>query len=79
MYQSLDSKIGFPVRRWHVIVLAAAFVAVLGLVGHYDFQAAECEHALYCEMIAVWEADAARGVAANDRAGWPPFKGDCRD
>ena len=31
----------------------------------------------YCETVAIWKADAARGVTANDRAGWPPFDVEC--
>lgn len=29
----------------------------------------------YCEMVALWNQDAARGVPHADRRGWPPYRG----
>ena len=31
----------------------------------------------YCEMVTLWEADAAAGIAPEHRAGWPPYRGQC--
>ena len=28
---------------------------------------------LYCDMVAEWRKDAARGVPLHDRSGWAPF------
>lgn len=48
-------------------------VAVAGLVfTESDSKAVEQRH--YCEMVSLWEADAAIGVKENDRAGWPNYK-----
>lgn len=54
---------------------ALVFV-LLGIVGQSDYEEAIQRNNLYCEMKQLWEADAARGVAPEDRAGWPPFNPD---
>jgi hypothetical protein len=60
--------------------IAAAFglLIAFGVAGHFDVQDEQVQHEHYCEMVAIWEADAARGVPSNDRAGWPPFDGECK-
>lgn len=30
----------------------------------------------YCEMVSIWKADATRGIAPEQRNGWPPYQGD---
>jgi len=52
-------------------------VAAFGLMGHLDEQDAKMHQAHYCDMVSAWESDAARGIPAADRAGWPPFDGGC--
>lgn len=51
------------------------FVVALGIVGHFDHEAAEADLDNYCDMVALWKADKAAGIPANERRGWPPFKG----
>lgn len=59
-----------------------AFLALMGLfllmgiAGQMDYEDAVEQENYYCEMVKIWEDDAARGVRAEDRAGWPPFKGE---
>lgn len=38
-----------------------------------DAQDAENEHRFYCEMIALWKADAAMNVEPAQRRGWPDY------
>nr|DAQ54382.1 MAG TPA: hypothetical protein [Caudoviricetes sp.] len=61
----------------YAIGLVALILAV-GYVGQDDYEESIRQEQQYCEMVAVWKADAARGIPANDRAGWPPFDGECK-
>lgn len=58
--------------------LAALLVVLIGVAGHFDVEDADTQHANYCSMVATWHAEAAKGVPANDRAGWPPYDGECK-
>lgn len=58
--------------------LVAALAVLFGIVGHFDAQDADDQHNLYCSMVATWKAEAKAGVPANDRAGWPPYDGECK-
>ncbi len=57
--------------------LAAALLILVGVAGHFDELDAEAQHDYYCSMVATWHAEAAKGVPANDRTGWPPYDGEC--
>ena len=57
--------------------LAAAPIILAGIVGHFDAEDADTQHDLYCSMTATWKTEAARGVPANNRTGWPPYDGEC--
>lgn len=61
-------------KIWGFTALLLAFAA-LALAGTMDAQDAENSHQQYCEMVALWDADAARGIAPEQRRGWPPFDG----
>lgn len=50
--------------------IALAFAVMLG-VGTADAESAQAVHDEWCEMIAIWEADKARGVPEHLRDGWP--------
>jgi hypothetical protein len=58
--------------------LAAALIILIGVVGHFDAEDANAQHDQYCSMVAIWKAEAARGIPANDRTGWPPYDGECK-
>lgn len=58
--------------------LAAAFMILVGVLGHFDAEDADAQHENYCSMVATWKAEARAGVPANDRAGWPPYDGECK-
>jgi len=60
------------------IALAAAFTILVGVVGHFDAEDADAQHDQYCSMVATWKAEAKSGVPASDRAGWPPYDGECK-
>lgn len=60
------------------IALTAALIILVGIVGHFDELDAEAQHSQYCDMVATWHAEAAKGVPANDRTGWPPYDGECK-
>ena len=36
------------------------------------------QHELYCDMVSIWEADEAKGLRAEERSGWPPYRGSCK-
>jgi hypothetical protein len=57
-----------------IALCAIGFIVILGIVGRMDYEDEMREQVAYCEMRQIWENDAARGVPAADRAGWPPFK-----
>lgn len=60
------------------LALLALFVLfiLMGIAGQSDHEHAIEQENMYCEMVKIWEDDAARGVRPEDRAGWPPFKGE---
>ena len=60
-----------------VVFAASFFVLAFSCDGIDDLQA---EQDQYCEMVALWNADAKRGVSPEQRIGWPPYKGEeqCR-
>jgi hypothetical protein len=37
----------------------------------------DIEMARYCQMVEIWTSQAERGIAEEDRHGWPPFNGPC--
>lgn len=55
------------------LLLASAFA----VVSYLDSQDEMADAGNYCQMVAVWKAEEARGIAPNDRSGWPPFNGEC--
>lgn len=54
-----------------VIIMASATVMQLG----DDSRAKERDRIEYCAMTARYEADAARGIAEENRRGWAAYKG----
>lgn len=58
--------------------MVAMYLGVFGLIGHYDAEAESVQRSHYCAMVAQWEADGRRGLEEQDRAGWPPYKGECK-
>lgn len=63
--------------RLEVIALIAAFFILFGVVGHFDEEADQADHDNYCEMVSIWNKEAAQNIQVNDRAGWPPYNGEC--
>lgn len=55
------------------IALTATLTALLGIAGLSDFDALQSDHDMHCEMVSIWEADAARGISPEDRSGWPNY------
>jgi hypothetical protein len=57
----------------------AGVLALLFVAGCSDAAYEErMQHELYCDMVSIWEADEAKGIRAEERSGWPPYKGECR-
>lgn len=52
------------------------FLVIAGIAGQSDYEHEIEQEKAYCEMVRIWEDDAARGVPPNERAGWPPYKGE---
>lgn len=63
-------------KRINIILAAIAVFALFAIASSNDYEDAVAQQSLYCEMVAQWNADAKRGIAPNDRAGWPPFEGE---
>jgi len=57
-------------KRWQGLLLAAALVAALGLVGNADRDEAERQADQYCEMVELWHE-------SDGEHGWPPYDGEC--
>lgn len=51
--------------------IAGALFLVYGLVGNADRVEAERQAEQYCEMVSIWHD-------SNGQAGWPPYKGECK-
>lgn len=58
--------------------LAALLVVLIGVVGHFDAEDTDAQHANYCSMVATWHSEATKGIPPNDRTGWPPYDGECK-
>ena len=58
-------------KKWG---FALIFIALFAAVSAMDFKDAQDEEAHYCDMVALWKADAAKKIPKSARAGWPPFK-----
>ena len=56
------------------VILGIVILGVLAWVGTGDYQDEVEDQAYYCEMVETWKADAKRGVAPADRAGWPDYQ-----
>jgi hypothetical protein len=51
-----------------IVMILFAFVSSM------DFNDEKEQEAHYCHMVALWKADAIKGIHKRARAGWPPFK-----
>lgn len=58
-----------------LFAVAAIASVIFGwaLVSNADVQDAENSHRVHCEMVALWEADAKRNVAPEQRLGHPNY------
>jgi hypothetical protein len=56
-------------------IAGCVFVALIVLAAWLNHDVND-EGRTYCEMVALWEADAARGVPHANRRGWPPYRGE---
>ena len=65
--------------RWQAIGVALFLIVAFGIAGHFDAEDEQAQYERYCEMVALWKADAARGIPANDRARWPHSTGNAND
>lgn len=64
--------------------LTLEFILAVVFAGSFFVLAMQCDDIdeltaqqdQYCEMVSIWKADAARGIAPEQRNGWPPYQGD---
>ena len=60
-------------------LLMVGILALLFVAGCSDAAYEErMQRELYCDMVSIWEADEAKGIRAEERSGWPPYKGECK-
>ena len=59
------------------IIATIAVLAALILASAMAPAERDHEWLRYCEMVTLWEADSAAGIAPEHRAGWPPYRGQC--
>lgn len=55
------------------LVLGIICIGVVLIGIAVDEPTERAEHESYCELVAMWEADRARGIDVYDRAGHPNF------
>lgn len=55
-----------------VVLMVTAFFA-WSAVSAGDASDAENTHRVHCEMVALWDADAADGIDEQARRGWPNY------
>ena len=65
------------ISSWLAVGVLFGMIVALGAAGRYDALDEQAWYDYYCEAVAIWEADAAKGVPVNNRAGWPPYEGEC--
>lgn len=65
--------------KLQIAALLAVIVLLIAMMPSTGRSEAEMAHQRYCRMVQVWKEDARSGVPENRRAGWPPFKGECRE
>jgi hypothetical protein len=53
-----------------------ALLAIFAIASTMDFEDAKVENQQYCEMVAIWNADAEKGIPKAERVGWPPYEGE---
>ena len=59
-------------------MLMVGILALLFVAGCSDSAyEARKQRELYCDMVSIWEADETKGIRAEERSGWPPYKGEC--
>jgi len=63
---------------WFVIFVILWFAAFVGLAltGSSDYDDRQNEYEHYCKMVDLWKNDSE--LTPEKRAGWPPYKGECR-
>ena len=59
-------------------IISIALIALLALimVCFEDVDELQAQQDQYCEMVALWNADAKRGIPPEQRVGWPPYQGE---
>lgn len=62
-------------RKALTITAGIATIAALGYVGTADVDAQQAEERRYCEMVAIHDAQAARGIPPNERDGHHDYRG----
>jgi len=58
-----------------IATLGILTAASVGLVGPSDYEVQLMQQEQYCESVATWNAEAARGVAPERRYGHPDYDG----
>ena len=61
-------------RKTVITLTAIASFVGLAVAGAMDAPEPVETHKRYCQGVAVWEADAARGIGPYDRAGHPDWR-----
>ncbi len=62
-------------RKALTITAGIAAIAALGYVGTADVDAQKVEERRYCEMVAIHDAQAARGIPPSERDGHHDYRG----
>lgn len=60
------------------IIAALAALCMIGLLGHLDAQEEDVQLTAHCELVELWNRDAANGVAVSERIGRPDYNGSCK-
>ena len=67
-----------PTQTLSLIALAAIIGSMI-VASNLDASDTERMHRKYCQEVAVWAAEAARGIDPLDRTGHPDFRGNAAE
>jgi hypothetical protein len=67
--QTTSYELTVNLKRYQVILAIIGIIIALGIVGQFDFEEEQRQHAEYCEMVKLWKQ-------TNGQQGWPAYNGE---
>lgn len=63
------------IKRTPWAIALIAIVGAMAALGRADHETQQAQHLRYCEDVALWQAEAARGIDPHHRTGHPDYQG----